>query len=81
MDKIRMKLVRSQSMGVGMGSSGILGSVGNLAGTVGRNNNATPHLPDSGRNASIVLLDERRLVNFYFIYSKIYYNKNPKSGF
>ena len=69
MDKIRMKLVRSQSMGVGMGSSGILGSVGNLAGTVGRSN-ATPHLPDSGRNASIVLLDERRLVTITFFLTK-----------
>ena len=60
MDKIRMRLVRSQSMGVGMGSSGIMGSSGNLAGTTGRPA-PTPYQPDSGRNASIVLLDERRL--------------------
>ena len=55
-----MRLVRSQSMGVGMGSSGIMGSSGNLAGTTGRAA-PTPYQPDSGRNASIVLLDERRL--------------------
>ena len=57
-----MRLVRSQSMGVGMGgSSGILGSSANLAGTVARPTPPTPFQPDSSRNASIVLLDERRL--------------------
>lgn len=62
MDKIRMRLVRSQSMGVGMGSSGILGSSANLAsGTVARPTPPPPFQPDSSRNASIVLLDERRL--------------------
>jgi hypothetical protein len=55
-----MRLVRSQSMGVGMGSSGILGSSANLAGTPARPA-PPPFQPDSGRNASIVLLDERRL--------------------
>ena len=62
MDKIRaMRLVRSQSMGLGMGSSGILGSSTNLSGSASRPMMPPPFQPDSGRNASIVLLDERRL--------------------
>jgi hypothetical protein len=61
MDKIRMRLVRSQSMGVGMGSSGIMGSMGNLAGSAAGRPTPAAFQPDSGRNASIVLLDERRL--------------------
>ena len=57
-----MRLVRSQSMGVGMGSSGVMGSSGNLAGSAAGSRPApSPYQPDSGRNASIVLLDERRL--------------------
>ena len=56
MDKLsnRLRLVRSQSMGVGMGT----GSTNDKMAAARRN---VQTLDDNGRNASIILLDERRL--------------------
>lgn len=55
----KLRLVRSQSMGVGMGGVGS----SNSSDKVSRRGHASGlgHLEGSGRSASIVLLDERRL--------------------
>ena len=71
MDKLsnKLRLVRSQSMGVGVGNSGVM-SAGDKSGPNGGGQGhsgaahamrrAPPHSAE-GRSASIVLLDERRL--------------------
>ena len=71
MDKLsnKLRLVRSQSMGVGVGNSGVMsagdksgpnGGGGGHGGAAHAMRRAPPHSAE-GRSASIVLLDERRL--------------------
>lgn len=71
MDKLsnKLRLVRSQSMGVGVGNSGVMSASGDKSGAGGAagSGHGAPHAMrrtpshSEGRSASIVLLDERRL--------------------
>ena len=64
MDKLstKLRLVRSQSMGVGMGGSGIAGANNNNnSDKIGGGGMRRTPSHVEGRNAAIVLLDERRL--------------------